>query len=210
MRVDAGVVHFEEAGVGHFGDERDLFAGLDLIGRGRQLDLIRNAVDQPAHQLPPVRLVRHVLDRNLGVHLPGPRVVHREGERLAAAVTLIRERDRLAAALVDPAQKRGGARLDLADGIHADDRAAARPTASPIPARSFRSGSPRAIARRVSASPGCATSFPAASIPARPEAHRLPECRHSRLRQTIGGRRSSSGRRRGDRRSRQSCAADRR
>ena len=186
------------------------FAGLDLIGRRRQLDLIGNAVDQPAHQLPPVGLVRHVLDGDLGVHLPGPRVVDGEGERLAAAVALIRERDRLAAALVDAAQQRGGARLDLADRIHADDRRQRRPSASPIPARSFRSASRRATARRASASPGCATSCPAASIRARPEAHRPRACRRSRLRQTTGGRRSSSARRRGDRRSRQSCAADRR
>ena len=63
VRHHAGVVHFQEARVGDFGDQRDRLARLDLLGRAGQLHLIGNAVDEPSHELTPVRFMRHVLDR---------------------------------------------------------------------------------------------------------------------------------------------------
>ena len=61
--------------------------------RRADVDLIGHAVHEPAHEPAPERGVRRVVDRHLGVHAPEPRILNRHGDRLAAAVALIREHD---------------------------------------------------------------------------------------------------------------------
>ncbi len=81
------------------------------------VDGVGHAVHQPAQQLTPEVLVRLVLERHLRVHLPEPRVLHRERERLAAAVALRREHDLVAAPLVGAGQQHRRARLHVADRL---------------------------------------------------------------------------------------------
>ena len=82
------------------------FARLDAIGQRLRLDGVRHAVDEPAQQLPPEVLVRHVVDGDRRVHLPQPRVLQRERERLAAAVALEGQHRPFATRLVGAGQQR--------------------------------------------------------------------------------------------------------
>ena len=52
---------------------------------------VRHVAHEPAQHLPPESLVRRVLDRDLGVHLPEPVVLRTERQHAAAAVALERE-----------------------------------------------------------------------------------------------------------------------
>ena len=108
----ARVVDLDERGIDDVGGDRHRLAGLDAVGAGVRLDVIGHAVDQPAHQLAPVVLVRHVLDRDVGVHLPEPRVLDGKRDRLAAPVALVGQDHLLAAPLVGAAQQRHRAGLE--------------------------------------------------------------------------------------------------
>ena len=101
---------------------RDRFPGLDTIGRRVHFDRPGHAVDEPAEELTPEVLVRHVLERNTRVHLPAPRIEHRERQRLAAPVALERQHRLRAALLVGSGQEHRRARLDGLDRIDADER----------------------------------------------------------------------------------------
>ena len=150
-RHDAAVVDFDVGGVEHFSRQRDRFARLDAIRGRRDVDLLGDAVHEPADQPPPEHRVRRVGDRDLRVHLPEPRVLDRHGDRLAAAVALIGEDDLLLLAVVDAGQQHRSARLRLADRVDARDRR----HLVPLRARRFfvagdlRDGKRRARARRL-------------------------------------------------------------
>jgi hypothetical protein len=72
VRDDARVVLLQVERVGDVGAERDRLARLDVVGRGRERELARRLADEPAQHLPPEGLVRLVLERHVGVHLPEP------------------------------------------------------------------------------------------------------------------------------------------
>ena len=211
VRDDAGVVHFQKARDRHLGDERHRFARLDLIGRRRQLDLIGHAVNQPAHQLPPVGFVRHVFDGDLRVHLPRPRVVDGKRERLAAAVALVGERDRIRGR-----SRRRRVSSAVAPGLICRIGFTLM-TGGRVPQRFTDPCSVFSICVTACACAGArrrhlrrARSCPAAWIE-----HDRQGVGHRRARiaafgKRSRGRRSSAARRRVDRRSRQSCAAGRR
>src|SRR4029078_10823638 len=114
-RARAAVVRVDTALSADVGSEHDGLPGLDAIGERARLDAIGNAVHQPAQQLPPEVLVRLVLEADRGVHLPLPRILTRERDRLAAAVALVGQHDAIAAAIVGGRKQHGGARLDGVD-----------------------------------------------------------------------------------------------
>ncbi len=79
-----------------------------------------SAAHQLPEHLPPEGLVRRVLDRNVGVHLPAPGVLDGKGEGAAATVTLEREDDSRLTGTVSgwfAREKRGGARLHPGHGV---------------------------------------------------------------------------------------------
>src|SRR6185369_15587059 len=86
---------------------------------GGDLDALGYAVERPPEQLPPERFVGLIVDRNAGVHLPEPGVLHAEQRHIAAAVALDREQWLLRATLDGPPReqhRRAG--LELAEAIH--------------------------------------------------------------------------------------------
>ena len=121
VRDDRGVVEFDELAVDDGRFKRDGLAGLDAVGRRVGLDHLRNAIHQRAQKLPPVVLVRLVLDGNAGVHLPQPRVLRGERQGLAAAVAMGGQHRVRAAALVGARDERGRPRLDRGDEVDAGD-----------------------------------------------------------------------------------------
>ena len=82
------------------------------------LTAVGDAVHEPAQDLLPERLVALVLERDVRVHLPKPGVLHRERDRLAAAVALEGEHDLLTALAALPGEQRRRARADLAELVH--------------------------------------------------------------------------------------------
>ena len=113
------VVELFEVRVAHRGQDGRRLARLHAVLRELGDHLVRHPVDQPAEQPAPVGLVGHVVDRDVGVHLPRPRVLHRERHRLAGAVPLERQHDQIA---VRRRQQRRRARLHLRDRIDDGDR----------------------------------------------------------------------------------------
>jgi hypothetical protein len=83
-----GVVQLDETLVHDGGLNGDDVPGLDAIGRGAHVHDIGNAIHKPAQELTPVMLVRLILERDGGVHLPEPRVLRGQGDALASTVTL--------------------------------------------------------------------------------------------------------------------------
>ena len=113
------VVQLLEVRVAHRGEDGRRLARLHPVLRQLGDHLVRYSVDQPAEQPPPVRLVGHVVDGDVGVHLPRPRVLHRERHGLAGAVALEREHDQIA---LGARQQRRRARLHLGDRVDDGDR----------------------------------------------------------------------------------------
>ena len=98
----------------NLGPDLDALPGRHQVGGDLDLDRLRHVAHQPAQELAPEGLVGLILDRDVGVHLPVPGVVHAPGQRLATAVALVGEDHLLsgkALALAD--QQAGRARLDL-------------------------------------------------------------------------------------------------
>ena len=115
---DVGVVDRQEPLVVDLRPDLDALARRHEVRADLDLDRLRHVAHQPAQELAPEGLVGLVLDRDVGVHLPVPGVVHAPGQRLAAAVALVGEDHLLsgkALALAD--QQAGRARLDLGQGI---------------------------------------------------------------------------------------------
>ena len=88
-------------------------SGLDALRVGVHFDGIRHTVDEPPQQLTPEVLVGHVLEADRVVHLPLPRVLRHERNRLATAVIVERQnRPGGATRLVRAVQQLGGAGLE--------------------------------------------------------------------------------------------------
>ena len=122
FREDAAVVHFHICGIEDLDRQLDRFARLHAIRRRRDVDLLGDAVDEPADETPPEHRVRRVGNRHLGVHAPHEGILDRHRERLAAPVPLIREHDLILTAVVDAGQEHGRAGLRLAHRVHARHR----------------------------------------------------------------------------------------
>ena len=207
MRHDAAVVDLDVRRVEDFRRELHRFARLDAIGSGRHVDLAGDAVDEPANEPPPEHRMRRIGDRHLGVHAPDPRVLHRHGERLAAAVALKREHDVILPRLVRAGEQNRGAGFDFADQVHRGQIRHLGPLAGRrlVGGADLRDGRERAGARRPHGQ--LREVLRVRGAHRRREAPRRPACRPSRLRQTIAGRRASAARRRACSRSRPACAA---
>ena len=175
-----------------------------------------HAVDEPAQQLAPVVLVGHVLERDTRVHLPAPRVVDRERQRLAAPVALEGEHR-----LRRCASHRCRSRSTVAPGLSRLDRVDADERRQLVPAIERCRFGRRDLGQRVSlagarrphlqrATPTTCRATRGHAIELRPAARPRPACPRSRLPRTTSRHRASAARRRAARRTPQSCAADRR
>src|SRR5690606_34875687 len=71
-------------------------AGADTVAIDGRNDLARHAVHEPAQHLAPERLVRHIVDGHVRVHLPEPRIVRCEDDGLPTPVALRCEDDVIA------------------------------------------------------------------------------------------------------------------
>ena len=179
---DAGVVELD---VGLVHDRRfdgDRLARLDAVDRRPRLDDAGDAVDEPPQHLPPVVLVRLILERDAGVHLPLPGVLQRQRNGLAAPVLVPCQHRLRAAALVGPGQQHRGGRL------RSQRRVDARRLRQVAPARGG-----RRLAWRRSAWPRATGPARVGRICRRARVRRLRRARAriDRQRQRVGDRRAA-------------------
>ncbi len=120
LRQHARAVQLEVRPVPDVRRDDDGFTGPHAVARRAHIHLARHAGDQPAQDLAPERLVREVLQRDVRVELPLPRVLDGQRDDVAAAVALVREDDGVVTAVDRRArQQRRRAGLEPA---HAVDR----------------------------------------------------------------------------------------